>query len=135
MIDFFLTASRVKALLIGGGAAIAAALALLIGTLYLSGSLDTERSRHETTRHQRDAAVKEGGRWKTLADAEIAKRVILQGAVVECLNRESRAAVDAADRKKIMEQAQPRAVTPVMRKEAVDDATRKRAVDRLNRPL
>ncbi len=48
-----------------------------------------------------------------------------------CLQREAAARTDAAERADIMAQAVPAA--PDKQKKVVDDATRKRAADRLNR--
>lgn len=135
MIDFFLTPKRLKLLLVGGGALLAASVVLLICTIYLSGKLDTERAGHEATREKLATAVREGNRWKAIADAAEPKITALQGSLKECLAREAQATADAVDRMAIMEAAEPRGRTPVENKGVVDDATRKKAVDRLNRPL
>lgn len=135
MIEYFLQPLRVKALLIGVGAALIVAVGLLSGCVYLSGKLDTERAEHNTTRLERESAVKAGLGWKAVAGAANLQRDGLQAAVNECLNREQEARADAAERAAIMKLAAPRARTEAERKGVVDDATRKKAMDRLNRPL
>lgn len=135
MIEFFLSPQRIKLLLAGGGLLLATIAALLISTVYLSGKLDVERAEHATTRLQRDNAVAEGLRWKTVADAAEPKITALQDTVRECLAREAQAPKDAADRAAIINAAVPRERTAEERKGVVDDATRRKAVDRLNRPL
>lgn len=124
--------SRIR-LLAGGGVLLA--IALLISVTRLSGQLDAERAGHEVTREKLAVAVREGNRWKAAADAVETKLPALQNAVRQCLDREAQAAVDAAARNRIMEHAQPRERSPAEQKGVVDDATRKAAMDRLNRPL
>lgn len=135
MIDFFLVPRRLKLLLAGGGAVLAACVVLLVSAVYLSGKLDTERAGHEATREKLVVAVTEGNRWKAVADAAEPKIMAMRAAVRECLGRETQAMADAADRTAIMEAAQLRERTPVENKGVVDAATRRKAVDRLNRPL
>ncbi len=124
---------RIRLLLVGGGLLLLAAMAL--SSVRLSGQLDAERAGHEVTREKLAVAVREGNRWKAAAEAAEGKLPALRGAVRECLEREAQAAVDAAARKRIMEHAQPRERSPAEQKGVVDDATRKAAMDRLNRPL
>lgn len=135
MIDFFLQPARVKALLIGGGAALIALAALLIVAVSLSGRLDTERAGHAVTRLERDNAVKEGLGWKAASGAANLQRDSLRETLNECLERERGARADTAERAAIMDRAAPRKRTKAGRKGVVDDATRKKAMDRLNRPL
>lgn len=149
MIDSFLQPSRIKALLIGGGTLLVVALGLLTGCVYLSGKLDAERAGHKTTRLERDNAVKEGLGWKAAAEAANEQREALRAAVNECLGREREAREDAAERAKILRDAVP-VIRPPERglpqaspvtaggnknEIIVDDATRAKAMDRLNRPL
>ena len=56
-------------------------------------------------------------------------------AAAACLAREAQTARDAAERKDIVEKAKPRPRTKKEQDEVVDDETRGRAVERLNRPL
>jgi len=135
LIEFFLNPQRVKALLIGGGSALAMAVSLLIGCIYLSGRLDAERADHKTTRLQRDNAVTEGLRWKKVAEDAGEKQATLREAASECLAREKEAREDAAERTAIMRRTVPRERTEMEKKGVIDDATRRKAVDRLNRPL
>lgn len=135
MIEFFLQPGRVKALLIGGGAALAVAVSLLIGCIYLSGRLDAERADHAVTRLERDNAIKEGLGWKAVTGAANLQRDGLRETLNECLDREREARADAAERAAIMGRATPRERTEAEKKGVVDDATRTKAMDRLNRPL
>ncbi len=52
-----------------------------------------------------------------------------------CLTREARAARDTAERRDILSRAKTHARTEKEQKEVVDEETRSRAVERLNRPL
>lgn len=52
-----------------------------------------------------------------------------------CLDREARARTDATERAAIVKQARPRARTAEEQNKVVDDETRRRAVERFNRPL
>lgn len=69
----------------------------------------------------------------------VENRAQCEGALAEnarlCLDRESNAARDAAERAAIVKQASPRARTAEEQDKVVDDETRRRAVERLNRPL
>lgn len=126
MIDFLLDPKKLP---------LAACAVLLAVAMYLSAQLDTERAGHDATREKLTAAVREGNRWKVAADVAWANVATLQDNVKECLAREAQAKADAADRAAIMRAAQPRERTPAEAKGVVDDATRKKAMDRLNRPL
>lgn len=149
MIEYFLQPARVKALLVSIGAALAIIVSLLVACVSLYGKLGTERAGHKTTRLERDNAVAEGVRWKAVAEDAETKQSALRGAADACLDREREAREDAAERDRIL-----RDVVPVIRPQEsgptaanpataggkkneviVDDATRRKAMDRLNRPL
>ncbi|HIW01532.1 MAG TPA: hypothetical protein H9894_10170 [Candidatus Desulfovibrio intestinipullorum] len=75
-------------------------------------------------------------------DASKAQAEIFWGEIVAqtdaaaaCLAREAQTAQDAAERKDILEKARSRPRTKKEQDEVVDDETRGRAVERLNRPL
>lgn len=111
--------------LLGMGAVIAL-VAVSFALVLARGALDAEKLRHAATARERDhwRAAAETYRKDAEAQAENAR---------QCLGREARAARDAAEREDIMRQARPRARTA--EEKVVDDATRRRAVERLNRPL
>ena len=92
----------------------------------VSGALEAVRTAHGGTaadrNHWRTAA--EAYRLDAEAQAENARR---------CLARETKAALDLAEREAIVRQAKPRVRSA--EEKVVDDATRRRAVLRLTRPL
>ena len=95
----------------------------LLGRLaHVNAELDTERAAHAVTAQDRD-------RWKATAEAYRGEAVAQAENARLCLDRESNAARDAA------KQARPRARSAEEKNKVVDDETRRRAVERLNRPL
>ena len=93
---------------------------------HVGGELEAEKAAHAMTARefQRWQAAAQACRQDAQAQAENARL---------CLEREAKAARDAAKREDIMRQARPRARTAG--EKVVDDETRRRAVLRLNRPL
>ena len=102
-----------------------ALVAVSYSLLLTKGALDTERLHHAATALERD-------QWKTAAEAY--RKDAAENARL-CLDRETKAARDAAERTSIVKQARPRARTVEEKAKVVDDETRRRAVERLNRPL
>ena len=141
MISFFMVPARLKALLAGGGILLVALLFMYVRGVYLSGKLDTERAEHKATRLALQDAVKEGLRWKALAEAKDGTITGLQDNIKACLDREKEAQADAGARAKIMQDirpVRPREANPATGEkgnEIIDEETRRRVVDRLNRPL
>ncbi|SBW10111.1 conserved exported hypothetical protein [uncultured Desulfovibrio sp.] len=80
-----------------------------------SAKADTERWEAEAKRLTTNAKVQ-----ATLAEA--------------CLKREAKAQEEATAIADIMSQTVPKEITPEQTRQGVDDATRKRAADMLNRP-
>lgn len=106
--------------------AIAVILAILSGCLgfyvkHLRSSLEMERQAHSQTSAQLESALQ---RAEGLADN--ARR---------CLAREAQALADANARAAIMSGATARQRTAEEKEKVVDDATRGRVVERLNRDL
>lgn len=92
----------------------------------LERSLEAEQTAHEATAQERD-------HWRAAAEAcQVEAKAQAENAR-QCLGREVKAARDAAEREGIMRQAKPRARTA--EEKVVDDETRRRAVERLNRGL
>ncbi len=96
--------------------------------LLTKSELDAERLVHAATAKERDEwkAAAEAYRQETEAQAENARL---------CLDREAQATRSAAERAVIMRKATPRLRTDTEKGQVVDDETRNRAADRLNRPL
>lgn len=92
----------------------------------VTGQLEAERLHHAATAKERDE-------WKAAA------RMYQQAAEAQaenartCLDREAKAALDAAERAAIMKQVKPQARPE--QEQVVDDETRNRVAGRLNRPL
>lgn len=105
------------------------ALAAVFWALLIARSeLETERLRHAATAQERD-------RWRAAAEAYRKDAEAQAENARQCLGREAKAARDAAERADILRDARPRARTAEEKNKVVDDATRRRAVERLNRPL
>ncbi|HJB66358.1 MAG TPA: hypothetical protein H9768_08770 [Candidatus Mailhella merdavium] len=101
----------------------------LLGRLaWVNSELDAERAAHAVT-------VRECERWKTAAEAYRENAEAQAENTRLCLERETKATRDAAERAAIVKQASPRARTAEEKDKVVDDATRRRAVERLNRSL
>ncbi len=94
----------------------------------LERSLAAERAAHVVTRQERDD-------WKARAEAATTRAEALADNARRCLEREAQARADAAERAAIMKAARPRPRTETEKARVVDDETRKRVADRLNRPL
>ncbi len=94
----------------------------------LECSLAAERAAHAVTRQERDD-------WKVQAEAATTRAEALADNARRCLEREAQTQADAAERAAIMEAARPRPRTETEKAKGVDDETRKRVADRLNRPL
>ena len=111
-----------------GMGTILALVAVSAAFLIARDELDAERLSHATTAQERD-------QWKATAE-EYRKNAEAQAENArQCLDRETKATRDAAERAAIVKRAKPRARTTEEKDKVVDDETRRRAVERLNRPL
>lgn len=109
--------------------AIAACIGLLVWrNQYLNSELKLEKAAHETTRLERDT-------WKAQAEAALARAEALADTARACLTREAQARADAEERAVIMANVKPRPRTEAEQTKVVDDETRSRMVERLNRGL
>lgn len=109
--------------------AVALLISGLLGRLaHVSGELEAERAAHAVTARERD-------RWEAAAEAYRQEAVAQAENARLCLDRETNAAKEAAERAAIVKQTRPRARSAEEKDKVVDDATRRRAVLRLNRPL
>ena len=106
-------------------------LALLVVScafLNTRADLDAERLNHAATAKERDE-------WRAAAEAYQKDAEAQAENARQCLDREAKAARDAAERAAIVKQARLRPRTADEKDKVVDDETRARVVDRLNRPL
>ncbi len=120
----------------------AAAPFLAVSVLYLwwtNGQLDAdlreERLAHQQTAARLETALDRAAQWQVAAEFAEKKLPPLQEALQTCWTRERQAATDAAERSAILDAARPEPRTPQERQEVVDEATRRKAMDRLNRAL
>lgn len=99
----------------------------------LSYQLLAEESRHSVTRTELAAARAEAAALRAMLGRAEQAQAALQGSLSAALERERQASSAAAARKEILDniRTRPRPST----EEVVDDATRGRVVDRLNRSL
>lgn len=108
---------------------IAACMGLLLWrTQYLGAELELEKAAHKATMRERDD-------WETQALAAKASAEALAENARACLAREAQAQADAAERAAIMAQVKPRPRTEAEQTKVVDDETRSRVIERLNRGL
>lgn len=97
-----------------------------IALVTVSGQLEAERLNHASTLKERDE-------WKAAAETYKKDAEAQAGNTRACLDREAKAALDAAERAAIMKQVKPQARPE--QEQVVDDETRNRVAGRLNRPL
>lgn len=109
-----------------GIATVLALFGVSIGLTVVMGQLETERLNHAATLKERDE-------WKATAEAYRKDAEAQAKNARTCLDREAKAALDAAERTAIMQQAKPR--PRLEQEQVVDDETRNRVAGRLNRPL
>lgn len=116
--------------------AIAGVLVLLslIAALVQTWRLDNAQASITRVADKLKEAQEDAARWRTTAQAR-AVVVDAQAALADnCLKREAQAQADRDSIADIMSTAKPQPITPDQARQGVDDATRIRAVDMLNRP-
>lgn len=120
---------------------IAVALVALVVVLLLwridnlGGKLDREKDAHNRTKSELAIAIEKGLGWKLAYETALNDAANQAKATQACLDREAEAIQAQGERKAILQAAQPRQRTEQEKTEVVDDATRNRFADRLNRPL
>lgn len=112
---------------------VAASFALMAAGQYfrahgLENALNAEKAAHARTRAECDG-------WAKATLAARANAEALAENARACLEREAKAQADARERAAIMAQAKPKERSETEKSRVVDDATRRRAVERLNRGL
>lgn len=93
-----------------------------------------EQTAHKSTRYELANARAEAARWADVANLARAATASVRATAQAALARENQARADSQVRKQILSVAKPRIRTATEIMEVVDDATRQRAADRLNRP-
>jgi len=96
--------------------------------------IQTEQLAHNATRSELAAARAEAARWADVAALARAATASVRITAQAALDREAQAQVNTLARKQILSVAKPRIRTATETMEVVDNATRLRAADRLNRP-
>ena len=116
-------------------AAVALALAAIWRMDALSDALKAEQAAHRETTAKLESVTAECEAWvagyfevKEAAEAQ-------KDAVQACLDREAAARKNATERAAILSRAKPTARPQSEKEKVVDDETRGRVADRLNRPL
>ena len=121
---------------------IKAALAILGVLLILAGGsagwqtwkLDKAKARINGLVKDIDTAKADIARWESVGK-RLTTNADAQAKLAEaCLKREGQAQKDAETIADIMAQARPNDITPEQVRQGVDDATRQRVADMLNRP-
>ena len=100
----------------------------------LSGALALEENRHAATKEALAREVEKGAGWKAAYEKALMAADAHRAATQACLDREVETRKAVEERAEILQAAQPRPRTDAEKRQVVDDATRARAVDRLNRP-
>ena len=109
-------------------AGILAGILLLWRLDHISSTLEAEKAAHDVTAQERD-------RWQAAADAYRKEADAQAENARLCLNREAKTAQEALERAAIVKQASPHIRSAEEKEKVVDDETRRRVVERLNRPL
>jgi hypothetical protein len=99
----------------------------------LSGKLALEQSEHNATKDALAVEVEKGQGWVAAYEEALARAQAQGEAVEACYAREVATATAREERAAILQTAQPRAQTEQEKQQVVDNETRKRAADRLNR--
>lgn len=101
----------------------------------VQGKLQLEQAEHNQTKVALADAIEKGNGWKAAYEEALTAATAQREATQACLDREAEARTAQEARNAILQAAQPRPRTEAEQKQVVDDETRKRSADRLNRPL
>ena len=117
--------------------AIAGGLVLLclIGAGVQTWRLNSAQSLIATIKVQLADAQEDAARWQATAKAHAVSSEAQADLAAACIKREEQAHADAADLAIILGAAKTETLTPDQARKGVDDATRTRIADMLNRPL
>lgn len=101
----------------------------------LGDDLELEKKAHESTRAELHQAQEDGLGWKAAYEKARDAAQAHKDTAAACMERELQARQDRQEREAILQPARPRPRTEQEQRQVIDDETRKRAADRLNRPL
>lgn len=101
----------------------------------VQGKLRLEQTEHKQTKVALADAIEKGNGWKVAYEEARGAATAQREATQACLDREVEARTAQEARNAILQAAQPRPRTEAEQKQVVDNETRKRSADRLNRPL
>lgn len=102
---------------------------------HLAQRLEVEQAEHAKTRVELEHAVAQAEIWVAAYLEVMAGAEAQQKLAEACLARESETRADTEARKAILAPVKPRPRSPEEREKVVDNDTRTRVIDRLNRPL
>ncbi|MDR2055646.1 MAG: hypothetical protein LBQ10_07250 [Desulfovibrio sp.] len=105
----------------------------LWGIDHLNGKLDLEKAAHRQTKTELAEALEKGMGWKAAYEEALVAADAHRTATRACLDRVAADAAAREERAEILQAAQPRPRTEQERQQVVNDETRQRAADRLNR--
>lgn len=97
--------------------------------------LEREQYEHQATRQQLAEAKTAARQWESACEEARKATEAHRQATQACLAREAHAYTAREEREAIYQQARLRPQSDAHRQQVVDDTTRARAADRLNRPL
>lgn len=113
---------------------------LMLGIVIFGGlgwqKLEIDDAKGQIVLLQKDlsAALDDAAGWKKAAEVKDRAATAQAELADACIRREAQAQADRDNISDIMATAKPQPITPEQAKQGVDDATRIRAVDMLNRP-
>lgn len=102
--------------------------------LWRAWQLDTAQASIASLTKDLAAAQADVARWEAAAKAKDVAAAAQAQLAASCLQRAAQAQTDAAAIADIMGQAKSSDIAPEQARQGVDDATRQRAADMLNRP-
>lgn len=117
--------------------AIAGGLVLLclIGAGVQTWRLNSAQSSIATIKVQLADAQEDAARWQATAKAHAVSSEAQADLAAACIKREEQVHSDAAELASILSAVKSETITPEQARKGVDDATRQRIADMLNRPL
>lgn len=113
--------------------AVAVALTVL-GFRSLRSELEAERAAHAATARSLSTALEANARWKRAGEVLEGQLAAQSGVAEACLKREAQAARAAKEREAILREARTEVEAATPQTGVVDNETRRRIADRLNRP-
>lgn len=125
-------------LIIAGGLVLLCLIGAGVQTWRLDSAQDSIAKQARDIDHikgQLADAQDDAARWQATAKAHAVSSEAQADLAAACIKREEQAHSDAAELASILSAAKPETITPEQARKGVDDATRQRIADMLNRPL